>query len=455
MSKRYLGGLISRTPRVPTRSSAPGVWTLDQAIAYSRAGTWPIGVTILASGWIGLFAPGYSTTNDIAIDSSGNVYFGGSISGQSVISKFSNTGNVLWQRNLNTSGILSIGVDSSANVYLGGHSGSPKGFQIFKYNTSGNLLWQRNLPGTTFDNLAYGIAVDSSGNSYIAGFANPIDTRTTFQIVKYDTSGNLLWQRSLGPSGQSVTGSCIAVDSSGNSYIGGLGGINDIIIAKYNTLGTLQWQRIFGSGASGYEQCSSIEVDSSGNVYVCGDTYNISSGHYELIIAKYDTLGTLQWQRSLDSGSNSTTEVGNGVVVDSSGNVYVCGYTSFNYGFIIAKYDTLGNIQWQRILTDTGISTEFGFGIAADSSNVYVCGYSTVSGTYDFLLAKLPNNGSATGTYTVGAYSFVYDALAFSNTATSFSNTATSFSNTATSFSNTATSFSNTVSNLTFTVAQF
>jgi hypothetical protein len=42
MSKRYPGGLITKTPVTPTTASAPGIWTLDQALQYIKAGTWPI-----------------------------------------------------------------------------------------------------------------------------------------------------------------------------------------------------------------------------------------------------------------------------------------------------------------------------------------------------------------------------------------------------------------------------
>ena len=48
MSKRYPGGLITKTPVVPTTSAAPGIWTLDQAITYIRAGTWPVPLSLIA-----------------------------------------------------------------------------------------------------------------------------------------------------------------------------------------------------------------------------------------------------------------------------------------------------------------------------------------------------------------------------------------------------------------------
>ena len=42
MFRRYPGGFITNTPVVPTTSEAPGIWTLDQAMKYIEAGTWPI-----------------------------------------------------------------------------------------------------------------------------------------------------------------------------------------------------------------------------------------------------------------------------------------------------------------------------------------------------------------------------------------------------------------------------
>jgi len=41
MSERYPGGLITKSPVIPTTTSAPGIWTIEQALQYIKAGTWP------------------------------------------------------------------------------------------------------------------------------------------------------------------------------------------------------------------------------------------------------------------------------------------------------------------------------------------------------------------------------------------------------------------------------
>jgi uncharacterized delta-60 repeat protein len=364
--------------------------------------------------------------NGIAVDTSGNVYAVGRTASQGaglndlLIAKYDTTGTIQWQRSLGgASGDLGLGiaVDSSGNAYVVGNTASQgaglNDLLIAKYDTTGTIQWQRSLGGAN-NEAGNGIAVDSSGNAYVVGStASQGAGGNDLLIAKYNTTGTIQWQRSLGAATNDV-GSGIAVDSSGNAYVAGFtnsqgAGGTDLLIAKYDTTGTIQWQRSLG-GADG-DFGLGIAVDGSGNVYAVGYTASQGAGSNDLLVAKYNTSGTIQWQRSLGGADG---ELGNGIAVDSSGNVYVVGQgDSQSAGvndFLIAKYNTSGTIQWQRSLG--GTSTDIGFGIAVDSSSsVYVVGRtdSQGAGGTDLLIAKLPGNGSLTGTY--GGFTYAATTL--------------------------------------------
>ena len=73
---------------------------------------------------------------------------------------------------------------------------------------------------------------------------------------------------------------------------------------------------------------NSIAIDSSDNIYITGYTYgdlggNTNSGNSDAFLAKYNTSGNNQWTKLLGTSSGT---VGNGIGVDSSGNIYFSGF---------------------------------------------------------------------------------------------------------------------------------
>ena len=275
------------------------------------------------------------------------------------------------------------------------------------FNSSGTLQWRRTLGGSGSD-YGYGIAVDSSGNSYVTGYTTGGGYGNDDIITaKYDTNGNIQWQRILGGTGNDGA-DAIAVDSSGNAYVfahtesAGAGNY-DMLVAKYNSSGSIQWQKTVGTGPGILEWSQGIEVDSSGNIYLAGYTIGsgVGAGSYDFLITKLNSSGAFQWSRTL---GGSSLDYGRAIAVDSSGNVYVTGETASTgtgmYEGLIVKYDSSGTLQWQRIFY--GSQNEYLNGIGVDNSgNVYVGGRTASSGEGDqeFLIAKLPDDGTGTGTY--------------------------------------------------------
>ncbi|KKK84886.1 hypothetical protein LCGC14_2778820, partial [marine sediment metagenome] len=167
-----------------------------------------------------------------------------------------------------------------------------------------------------------------------------------------------------------------------------------------------KWYKTWGGSVDdvGY----GVAVDSSDNVYLAGETDNFGAGNKDFVLVKYDSFGAQKWYRTWGGSDNEYT---GGVTVDSSDNVYLAGNTfSFGSGskdMVLVKYDGSGVQLWNR--TWGSSSTEEGLGVAVDSSdNVYLVGWVHSSGfnNYNMVLVKYNSSGTQLWSRTWGGSSY-------------------------------------------------
>lgn len=233
-----------------------------------------------------------------------------------------------------------------------GASARALGFTSSGYTAIGNGYWinRTSKASTNVYSYAKSMAVDSSGNMYYVGYsyAHPSGTDYSQNVVKYNSSGEIVWQRSLDTAGIVDAAYSVSLDSSGNVYVFGTGTANSYgTYIKFNSSGVLQWQkRLTDSFIYVFPQDS--VVDSSGNLYLSGITYNNTTNTFDATVIKFDSSGNITWQRRAYTNNQDTF---NGIALDASNNVYVCG-SSGNFGGvlkgIVVKYDSSGGLQWQR-----------------------------------------------------------------------------------------------------------
>lgn len=249
---------------------------------------------------------------------------------------------------------------------------------------------------------------------------------------------NMDWQwvkNPAGPSGEQGMG--VKVDDDGNTYVAGVfhvtitfgsttlttSGTRDIYVAKLDNSGNWLWAK--KAGGPGDDNCTSIAIDSEGNVFVTGafdgtctfgGTNLTSAGSQDIYLAKLDTNGNWQW--AVRAGGWNT-EYAYSVACDNLGNVFLTGYfydtaafgstnlTSIgNNDIFIAKLDTNGNWLWAN--KASGSLNEQGYSVACDNTgNVFVAGYFSSTTTFgttqlssnndwdnDIFVAKLDGSGN-------------------------------------------------------------
>jgi len=425
----------------------------------------------------------WDEASSVAVDDSGNTYVAGLFQSTTItfgsdtltnagggdifLVKYAPNGNVLWAKS--AGGTIddypySVAVDDSGNIYVAGFfESSTLSFgsttltnvgnnDIFlaKYAPNGNVLWAKRAGGTNWDE-ASSVAVDDSGNIYVAGyFYSPIITFGSITLMsagnvdiflaKYDANGNVLWAKRAG--GMSEDGAySVAVDASGNIYMAGWfesltitfgsttltnAGWENIFLAKYDANGNVLWAK--RAGGTNHDWAASVAVDTSGNIYVAG-SFNSSTitfgsdtltnaGGYDIFLAKYAPNGNVLWAKS---AGGTSYDVVISVAVDASGNIYVAGYfksptltlgsttltNASAWGcadIFLAKYDTSGNVLWAKSAGGTYDDSANSV-VVETSGNVYVAG-EFQSPTITFGSTTLTNAGGRNIFLAKLAYSF-------------------------------------------------
>lgn len=337
---------------------------------YDPAQTLVIDPTLVYSTYLG--GSGNEFGRKIAIDdSTGEAYIGG----QTTSSDFPTT-----------------------SPYQGTYGGNEDAF-VTKLNAAGTAVIYSTYVGGSGLDQAIGLTIDDSGNAYIVGNTDSTDFPTA------------------------------------SPYQAAMAGPWDVFVTKLNASGSsLVFSTYIGGTLS--ENGRMIAVDGSENVYVTGLTQsndyptaspfqasNTSSPNSDVFVTKFDSSGSSLVYSTYLGGSGS--ETGDGIMVDSSDNVYVSGWTDSsdfptsspfqatlggdNDAFL-AKFDSSGgSLTYSTYLGGAG--TDFGRGLTIDNSgNAYVVGITNstnypvqsafqpvVAGGFDAFITKMDASGASLG----------------------------------------------------------
>jgi hypothetical protein len=345
------------------------------------------------------------TIGGVAVDSAGDVYFTGSFYG---------------------SVTFNAGSSSKNFTSVGPYGGQYPDIYLIKMDRNGNLIWGDQMGGE-FSDVANAIAIDSSGNAYIAGYfsrtANFDPDGGTYDLTshgrsdifaaKYTPAGALVWADGMGSNDLNTNhrnmAKSIAVDSSGDVYLTGVfagtsdfdpgTGVYDLttpgytsdFIEKLNSSGAFVWAEQIGS--VGNNGGVSIAVGPGDSVYTLAyfeDTAQVNPGtgkplnfaatpsssgqppdKSDLLVEKLTTSGNLIWAKQI---SGEGWETAGTIAVDADGSAYITG--AFDYS---TNFNTRGTPE--IVTSVNGVNT---FNDNNDNNR---------STSYDIFLEKLSTNG--------------------------------------------------------------
>jgi hypothetical protein len=438
-------------------------------------------------------AGGIGIAGAIAVDGSGNVYVTGTTAStnfptlnalqsgkggsfDAFVTKLTSAGVLSYSTYLGGSTIagccgtaeqegLAIAVDGNSNAYITGYTGATNfptlnatqgsnagGFDAFvtKLTSSGALSYSTYLGGS-FNDKGYAIAVDGSGNMYVAGFTGSLifpgasgQQNTQGFVTKLSSSGSISFSKY-------VTGEAlgVAVDGSSNIYITGntqqnnSGAAEDVYATKLTSSGSVSYSVTFGA-SSANDVGEAIAVDANGNAYITGFTesnrfpttenaaqatsptpnQDQNGSTFHAFVTKLTSSGTTSWSTYL---GGTGQDFGIGITLDAGDNVYVTGATgssnfptldplqSSNAGAsdaFVTRYTSSGVVSFSTYFG--GSSHDNASGIAVDGSgHIYVTGF---TGSDNF-----PTQNAAQGSRAGGNDAFVTKLLINSITSVSLS----------------------------------
>jgi len=216
-----------------------------------------------------------------------------------------------------------------------------------KLDFSGNILWHETHSGSGIYANAKSITVDQSGYLYVAGDA--WNASIDYCLIKYDPSGNLVWDAFLDGDIYHDTdiAEYVLVDNGGNVYITG-----------YNQSGVFQWKQNYGNPDYRDNNAYYLAMTDDGDLLVGG--YSAYENPYpgsgkDYILLKYSPSGNLIWDARYDY-HNYLNDHPFAFDMGPEGNVYISGITMkacYVYKFITAvKVNPQGEISWDIRVPD-------------------------------------------------------------------------------------------------------
>ncbi len=299
-----------------------------------------------------------------------------------------------------------VEVDNQGNIYVvgAGHSSPGTNFDIIlvKIKHNGSFIWSNVFNGAdSLDDLPTAVKYDNYNGIYVCGTVSTISDGQDYVTLKYDTSGNFIWQKQYDYNGNNDIAEAINIEDPSEVIVTGISESSDSIweyatIGYFAVDGSLQSvnRNVSGSGRLDYPK--DIVKDEADNYYITGSEKDSVNTHLKII--KMDSTLSIVWTAKDSTVLDSR---GNSLVLDDSNNIYVTGYErmdSLQASLIVLKFNSSGNVVWKQHFnygTDENLPVAWyeGTNITYSNGSIYATGYIENGLNRDILLLQYTTQG--------------------------------------------------------------
>ncbi|MBW7868849.1 MAG: S8 family serine peptidase [Brumimicrobium sp.] len=365
----------------------------------------------IEGGEVSVFYKNATTT-----DNQLNVYVVGSTINQMgnhdiLIQKFNSNGDLIWEQSYNGAGDMDdmaadVFVDNNYNVYVTGVTvqdiNTAQDLVVLKYDGNGVLKWTYfyDNNGTPYPtDVGTAITGDNEGSIFVTGSSFGTNTLADYVLLRLNVSnGNKIWEKRYDYSGLNEIPA--KIDLKGDYlYVSGASQISpnkwELATLSYHASdGTLLGERrSVGNATEGVNEINDLTIDNNGNIYLTGTINNLNS--FDVAVYKLDENLNILWEKQYDGyGSN---DKGNGIKVDSQGNVYVAGTVETNNegkNYILLKYSQNGDLLWSREFNGKENTDDEATQLVISNNKIFVTGLAKNSSLTSFQTLVYNEDGS-------------------------------------------------------------
>jgi len=269
---------------------------------------------------------------------------------------------------------------------------------LVKTDSNGNKLWDKTFGGADYEEASCVQQINNGGYIITGGTNSYGSGNTDVWLVKTDSNGTKLWDKTFGGTGYDIAYSVTQTNDdgyilTGETYSYGSGN-TDLWLIKTDSNGSKLWDKTFGG--IGYDRAYCVQQTNDDGYILTGTTDSYGAGAWDLWLVKTDSNGNKLWDKTFGGSSHDGAEC----VQQTNDGGYILTGRTFSYGsgngdFWLVKTDSSGSKLWDK--TFGGADYEEALCVQQTNNGGYILAGTTESygaGNGDFWLVKTDSSGN-------------------------------------------------------------